>query len=40
LGGHNSIETCIIGNEICGGAREGIYLIDASKTWILKNKIY
>jgi parallel beta-helix repeat protein len=33
------VETIIVENEISGGSREGIYLIESGEVWIIRNKI-
>jgi hypothetical protein len=33
------VETIIVENEITGGSREGIYLIESGEVWIIRNKI-
>ena len=33
------METIIVENEISGGSREGIYLIESGEVWIIRNKI-
>ncbi|KRX06051.1 Pectin lyase fold/virulence factor [Pseudocohnilembus persalinus] len=40
LGGFGSQNSVIVSNKIKGGRCEGIFLIDASECWILRNKIY
>ena len=34
------MNTFIVGNKICGGRCEGIFLIETGEVWIKKNEIY
>lgn len=40
LGGTGSQNTFIVENKLFGGRCEGLFMIDASECWIIRNEIY